>query len=166
MAFSCFLKMKGKRQGDIKGESTIQGYKDWIEVQSYSWGTDAKVSHSVSTSGALSAGRADSRKLSISKKLDIASTGLITACIQHEHLETCTLHVCRQVNKTLECILAVDLKEGLVASYDTDGSTGDVDVGEKIEIVFAEIEFVYTRFDSGGKKIGNNMATWSFARND
>ncbi len=68
MAVDNFLKIEG-----IKGESTDDKHKDWIEILSYSWGVSQMASASASTSGGGTSQRADFQDISIVKTLDSSS---------------------------------------------------------------------------------------------
>src|SRR5262245_56642668 len=57
--------------GDIKGESADSNHKDWIEIQSYSWGT---------SSARPGAAPPSPGTLTISKTLDKASPQLAQRC--------------------------------------------------------------------------------------
>ena len=75
-----FLKLKGAKHGDIQGEAQDDKHKNEIEVLSWSWGMQGKVS--ISTGAA--AGKATMRELRIVKKVDKASTALMSALRTNE----------------------------------------------------------------------------------
>ena len=74
-----FLKVKGAKQGLIKGESQDAQHKDEIEVVSWSWGMQAKASASAA---ARATGKATINELRIVKRVDSASTALMLAPAQ------------------------------------------------------------------------------------
>ena len=37
MASGLLLKLKLEKGGEVKGESEVEGYKGWIELETYSW---------------------------------------------------------------------------------------------------------------------------------
>jgi len=82
-AFNAFLNF-----GDIKGESTDKDHKDWISVESFSWG----LPHA--GAGATRAGAAERpglRSLTITKRWDKASPQLTAACSSGRHFSQVTL---------------------------------------------------------------------------
>ena len=64
----------------IKGESTDDKHKDWIEILSFNWGVSQMASASQSTSGGGTSQRAAFQDLSIVKMMDSASPLLFKAC--------------------------------------------------------------------------------------
>lgn len=57
----------------IKGESADDRHKDWIEVSNVAWSVHQQRASTVSTSGGLTAGRADLSDLSFRKLADLSS---------------------------------------------------------------------------------------------
>ena len=90
MAADNFLQIKG-----IKGESTDDKHKDWIEVLSYNWGVSQMASSTQSSSGGGAVQRADFQDLSIVKIMDSASPLLFLACATGDHIDEVVLELCR-----------------------------------------------------------------------
>src|SRR5690606_28022874 len=78
-AVDMYLKIEG-----IDGESTDKNHKDWIEVQSFSWGMSN--SASLSTGGGTGVGKAQFIDLKIGKNLDRASPNLFLHGAQGRHI--------------------------------------------------------------------------------
>ena len=106
--------------GDIKGESTDDKHKDWIEVLSWSWGT--------------STGTAKTRKgtapavcvqdLVLTKNVDSSSPQLIMNGVLGEAVKEATL-VMRKAGKGQQEFLVIKLQEVLVSSYQTGGNSAN-----------------------------------------
>ena len=75
-----FLKLECARQGPIKGEAQDDLHQDEIDVLGWSWGMHA---HSAVSGGGAS-GKATLDELSITKRVDSASTGLMSAMRNNE----------------------------------------------------------------------------------
>jgi type VI secretion system secreted protein Hcp len=82
-AFNAFLNF-----GDIKGESTDKDHKDWISVESFTWG----LPHAgTAATRAAAATRPALRSLTITKRLDKSSPLLSAACASGRHFNRVTL---------------------------------------------------------------------------
>ena len=79
---------------DIKGQTTIKGFEDKIEVLSASHGVAMQVTASPSSSERTS-GRPNHQDLTISKYVDLSTCPLIAACNAGTTLKTVTLTVGR-----------------------------------------------------------------------
>src|SRR5919204_3930169 len=75
-----FLLVKGAKTGLIKGESNDRKHKDEIEVLRWSWGMQARPS----LGGGLATGKASVNDLKIVKRVDKASTALMSALRTNE----------------------------------------------------------------------------------
>ena len=64
----------------IKGESTDDKHKDWLEVSHVLWGVHQPRAATVSTAGGHTSGRAELRNISFSKLADISSPVLLQTC--------------------------------------------------------------------------------------
>jgi type VI secretion system secreted protein Hcp len=84
-----FLMVKGARTGVIKGEAQDEGHKSEIDVLSWSWGMQAKVS----LGGGLATGKANVQELKIVKKIDSATTPLMSALRTNEQIQKAVLTV-------------------------------------------------------------------------
>src|SRR5436190_10470789 len=75
MAFNAFLQIDG-----IKGESTDEGHKEWIEVLEYQLGVSQQSLGQTSAGGGRGAGKADFKDFVVFKMLDKASPDLALYC--------------------------------------------------------------------------------------
>ena len=75
MAIDVYLHIDG-----IKGESTDERHKEWIECKSVSWGVEQPKSATSSTGGGHTAERCEHRDIVISKLADLASPILLQTC--------------------------------------------------------------------------------------
>jgi type VI secretion system secreted protein Hcp len=147
-----FLKVKGAKHGLIKGESQDSDHKDEIEVTSWSWGMEAK--HSLGSGGP--SGKATLRELSIIKKVDSASTGLMLALRENELIQTAVLTM-RRAGKGQQEYLKITIEQGRVTALDLQGSADNVN-GQLVEAVsfsFNKIQVVYTPQGPDGQPKGS-----------
>ena len=163
MAFDIFLQIDG-----IKGDSTDDTHKDWIEVLSFSTGVSQAIGGATSAQGALTGGRADIRDFSIVKRLDSASPVLASHCCSGKHIPNIKLKICRAMGeKTV--FMVYDLKDSIVSRITTRGAGQSEDPipMEEVSLRFGEIHWSYTPTDpTGGGKTGAAVqAGWSAVQN-
>ena len=75
MAIDVYLQIDG-----IKGESTDDKHKDWIECKSVSWSVEQPKSATASTGGGHTAERCEHKDIVISKLADLSSPVLLQTC--------------------------------------------------------------------------------------
>lgn len=82
-----FLKIDGARQGAIKGEAQDTSHADEIDVLAWSWGMEGNYMHGQAT------GKTAVRELKVAKRVDRASTALMSALRNNEVLKEAVLTV-------------------------------------------------------------------------
>ncbi|TAK93452.1 MAG: type VI secretion system tube protein Hcp [Aquabacterium sp.] len=134
-----FLKIEGTRQGPIKGESTDTNHIDEIEVLGWSWGMDV----SAASFGASSA-RTTMQELVVRKRVDRASTALMSALRANEPLKKVTLTVRKAGGAASVDYLKISLEKARVMSHKL-GTTVDglPDIHEELRIAFFKVNVQY-----------------------
>jgi|HubBroStandDraft_1064217.scaffolds.fasta_scaffold469122_1 type VI secretion system secreted protein Hcp len=79
----------------IKGESTDDKHKDWIQLLSYSHGMSMPVSSTKSSAGGATTGRTQHGDFSVTKYIDLASPGLAGAVTSGKHIDKVIFEMCR-----------------------------------------------------------------------
>jgi type VI secretion system secreted protein Hcp len=154
-AVDYFLKIEG-----VDGESTNEGHKDWIEIDSYSWGETNR--GSVAAGGGGGAGKVYMQNFNFMKKMDKASPVLMQACAQGEHMKMATLIGIRDGQR--QEFLKVTMTDVLISSYRTGGSSGVVPT-DQFSINFAKIEYEYMPMNPDGTMGETVRAGWDLATN-
>ena len=150
-----FFKVKGAKHGDINGEAQDQKHKNEIEVLSWSWGMQGKVS--ISTGAAT--GKATMRELRIVKKVDKASTALMAALRTNEVIKEGVLTLRKAGTSKLE-YLKITISDGRVMALDVeagDDSGGSVLI-ERVSFSFNKIAVEYT--PQGGDGLPQGSTTF------
>jgi len=159
MAADNFLKIDG-----IKGESTDDKHKDWIEVLSYTWGVAQMASATASSSGGGAVQRADFQDLTIVKLMDSASPLLFLNCAEGTHIDEVVLELCRAGGNKLK-YMEYKLKDVVISSVSVGGGGGG-EPTESVTFNYAEIRVTYTKQKrKGGGAGGNIPAGWSLHKN-
>lgn len=159
MAFDYFLKLEG-----VDGESTDDKHKDWIEIDSFSWGLGQIIGEDglrpaagAGGGGGGGAGKVQVQDFSFVKKIDKSSPVLMLSCATGQHMKEGVLIGRRAGEKPLE-YLKIKLTDILISGYQTGGSAGDVVPTDQFSLNFAKIEFSYTPQDPRGTE-GKTVTT-------
>lgn len=135
-AVDYFLEIDG-----IKGESTDDKHKEWIDLESWSWGETQSGSHAAGGGGG--AGKVSMQDFHFVMKMNKASPRLMEACATGKHIPKGKL-VCRKAGGKQEDFLTVSFSDLLISSYQTGGSAhGDVLPMDQISFNFSKIEVEY-----------------------
>jgi len=161
MACDMFLKIK-----TIDGESTDDKHKDWIEIESFSWGLMQKTSGSGSSGGAGSAERADHYDFTVMKKMDKATPQLAIALLKGEHIPGVIVALHRATGEKQK-YMEYKMSDVMISSYQETGSGGDSLPIESLSFNYAKIECIYTCTDhKTGKPTGDVKSVWDITAND
>lgn len=130
-----FLKIDG-----IPGESTDDRHKDWINLESWSWGATQA---GTSGGGGGGAGKVIVDSFSFGKTVDKASPKLFESLTTGKHLKDVTLELCRSSDDgRSQCYLTIKLTDVLISGYQIGGSGGSIPT-DQFSLNFAKIEFEY-----------------------
>jgi len=131
-----FLSVKGALSGVIKGESQDQQHAREIDVVSWSWGMEARPT----LGGGSSSGKPVIRELKIVKRVDSASTALMSA-LKHNEIITKAVLTQRKAGKTPLEFFRIIIEQGRVTSLTIDAGSGQ-DVTELLE----HVSFTFNKF--------------------
>lgn len=156
MAVDMFIRI-----GALKGESRDkQGYKEWIDVLSYSFGmTQQGYGH---MGGGMGAGKVNVHDLSITKHVDKCSADLMLHCCNGKHFPDAVLCVRKAGEKPLE-YLKYTMTDVLITSVSQGGSGGGDIVSENCTIQFAKIKVEYKEQTQQGGVGATPSMTWDIA---
>lgn len=161
MPFDSFIKI-----GDIKGESTDDKHKNWIEILSFSHGVFQRSSGEVSA-GTRSAGRCDHGSFHIVKTLDQASPYLYLKCCNGEHIKEATVQICKAGGDKQQ-LMEFKMSDVMITSVAPAGSAEGAAVMpmEEVAMTYGKIEWCYSILDHAtGKKTGDVKTHWDLHTN-
>jgi len=146
-----FLKVDGTKQGPIKGESAEAGHIDEIELVGWEWGMDGNA-----TAFGTSSARTTLKELVIRKRVDSASTGLMSALRNNEVLKKAVLTVRKAGGSSPVSFLTITIEKARVVAHrfgsETDGSPVLL---EEVRLAFFKVQIEYRPQDAtgGGKGV-------------
>ena len=136
-----FFKVKGAKHGQITGEALDDKHKGEIEVLSWSWGMQGKSA----LGGGAATGKATMRELRIVKKVDKASTALMSALRTNEVIKEGILTLRKTGTSKIE-YFKITIQDGRVMSLDVEAGddSGSATLLERVSFSFNKIAVEYT----------------------
>ena len=148
-----YLHVQTKRAGKVKGEVTVGGHTDDIQIRGWTWGASA----SSAIGSTQATGRRSYRNLVVSKRIDSASTALLSALATNDEVKEAKLTMCKAGGKALD-YYKLTLKGARVVNIDiTVGADGQPT--ELVSFAFTKVEVEYTPQQRIG--IGSGASTFS-----
>lgn len=139
-----YLDLTLKRAGKVKGEAVAKGHEDDIGVLGFGWGLGA----GGDAVAAQSTGRRSYRQLTLVKRLDRASTALMSAVASNDEVRQARLCL-RKAGGTQEDFFILTLEKARVAGYDLDTDAAGEPL-EKIAIAFQKVGVEYRLQQAAG----------------
>lgn len=140
--------------GDIKGESTDDGHKDWINLLSFGHG----ILEERDAASGLPTGKRQHKPLSAIKPIDKASPLLMEACVNGQAIPMARMEFVRTAGQ--DRYYQVILKNVYVTSYDTSNNPGEVPT-ESFSLNYEEIKWTYTEFDVRDQPVRDHSYYWN-----
>jgi type VI secretion system secreted protein Hcp len=145
-----FLKVETARQGVIKGESADDKHKTEIDVLSWSWGMRAQSA----MAGAGPSSKATLDELRVVKRVDSASTALMSAMRNNELIKKATLIVRKAGGDPLE-YLKVTVQNARITELGVE--TEGPEVVERLSLSFQRVNVEYVPQGGDGLARGGMM---------
>ncbi|MFW6162405.1 MAG: Hcp family type VI secretion system effector [Planctomycetota bacterium] len=155
-----FVKIKG-----IKGESTDDAHKEWLEALAMSWGVRQPAG--TASQGPMARERADFDHLTISKVVDKASPMIYRYCAAGSHVDEVRIELCEQTAARVN-FLTIVLNDVHVAAARI---TGSVTLGgvprpiEEVAFVYSKIQWEYVPVGHDGSPGAAMTAGWDLEAN-
>ena len=149
---------------DIKGESKVRGYENWIELNGFSFSVSKVVS---SKGGGGGAGKATFNDIKIQKYMDLSSTALISNAATGKTIKTVVIDEVRDTGEEDYVATKYTLTDVMVSSFNQNHATGeDSETGvEEITLNYAKITVDYNAVLANGKPGSKTKFSWDVAAN-
>ncbi|BBV32600.1 MULTISPECIES: Hcp family type VI secretion system effector [Citrobacter] len=148
---------------DIKGESQVDGFKDQIEIMSYSHNVAMQVTNDVSNTERTS-GRAHVGEMSLTKFVDLSTPKLNEYCCSGKMIKEAVLTLCRNDDGKMLPFIVYTLDNVVISHLSVSGGSGGKPV-ETMSLNFTKIKWEITAQKLGGQKEGNVSSVWDMAMN-
>lgn len=147
----------------IKGETTIDTYKDKIEVLSFSHGVAQPVTGDQSQQKRTS-GRPHHQDFTFTKFLDLASASIIDFCDQAKIVASVKFYVLQTEGGKTNAIWTITLTNVIISSYSVGGGGGGKPT-ETVTLNYEKIQWDYKQQTIAAGDSGTASAKWSLASN-
>ena len=156
MAADFFLQITG-----IAGESTDAKHKNWIDVESWTWGeTNAGP---VSAGGGAGAGKVQMQDFHFTTPVSTASPALFLACANGQHMKEAKLAAVK-AGPIQQEFLTWTFSDVLVSGYQTGGAEGAL-VTDQVSLTFSKIKVEYKAQKADGSLGTAIAAGWDAKAN-
>jgi type VI secretion system secreted protein Hcp len=142
-----YLKLDG-----CNGESLDSEHRDWIEVESFSWGVDNPSSFAIAQGG--QATQAHIAQFNIQKRADKGSINLFKCCLTGKHLPSGILECLKLDGDKRIVYLRIQLTDIMVSNFQWSGTGGEHLMHEQVSLVFAQFKETYTLQQNVGSSAG------------
>lgn len=151
-----FLRIEGSRQGLIRGESQDRAHVGEIDVMSWSWGMG-----SPGDAFGQPTGRTNMELLRVGKRVDTATTALMSALRSNEPIRKVVLTVRKAGDEALTYLTVTLESARLVRQHVVGGEGQDSAIlAEEIELSFHKVTVEYVpQLRNGGGRGTNTFET-------
>ncbi|MDD2730227.1 type VI secretion system tube protein Hcp [Malikia sp.] len=151
-----FLRIEGSRQGLVRGESLDKSHLGEIDVMSWSWGMD-----SPGDAFGLPTGRTNMELLRVSKRVDSATTALMSALRNNEVIRRAVLTVRKAGDEALAYLTITVENARLVHQRVMGGEGADSSIlSEELGLSFQKVTVEYVpQIKTGGGRGTNSFET-------
>ncbi|MEY4563988.1 MAG: hypothetical protein RLZZ618_3265 [Pseudomonadota bacterium] len=147
-----FFKVDGAKQGSIKGECAETGHTDEIAVLGWNWGLEGNA-----TAFGATTARTTLQELVVRKRVDCASTGLMSALRSNEVIKKGVLTVRKAGGTSPIGYLTITIEKARIVSVKISNAVdGESDLIEEVRLAFYKVQVEYRSQDNGGAAKGVN----------
>jgi type VI secretion system secreted protein Hcp len=160
MAIDVYLQIDG-----IKGESTDDKHKDWIECLSVQFGVSQPRSATASTGGGHTAERCEHQDIALSKLADLSTPILLQTCSAGKTIPKAKFEFMRADGKGERIMyFQIELENVLIGAISPTVTEGAI-MYENVGLKFSKIKWKYTQQKVSGGAGGNTAGGWDLAAN-
>jgi type VI secretion system secreted protein Hcp len=160
MAIDVYLQIDG-----IKGESTDDRHKDWIECLSVQFGVSQPRSATASTGGGHTAERCEHQDIALSKLADLSTPILLQTCSAGKTIPKAKFEFMRADGKGERIkYFEIELENVLIGAVNPTVTEGAI-LHENVGLKFSKIKWKYTQQKVSGGAGGNTAGGWDLATN-
>jgi type VI secretion system secreted protein Hcp len=135
------------KYGSIKGSVTTDGFKDWIELDSFHWGVGRAVGTAARGSTSREHSEPSLSEITVTKRSDVASPKLLLDAVGGKLDNKVEIKFTTTTKGKVDTFLAYKLEDTGLSGY-TLSSGGDMPI-ESLSLNFTKITQTFTGHDPG-----------------
>ena len=160
MANDIYLQIEG-----IKGESTDDKHKDWIEVSNVTWSIHQPRASTVSTAGGHTTGRADLSNVAFKKLADLSSPPLQQHCAMGKTIPKAKFEFMRADGDGKPiCYYTVELENVMTSGVNPNSGDSGI-LTEQVFLAYSRMTWHYAKQSIRGGMEGKTAGGWDCAAN-
>jgi type VI secretion system secreted protein Hcp len=141
--------------GDIKGLVETEGFKDWVELNSFQWGAGRGVGSATGSSKEREASAPSISEITVTKVFDEASNKLLLDALAGELNSKVEIKFTVTTKNQTDTFLAYELTNCGISGYSI--SSGGDRPSESLSLNFTKITTTYNARESAGKSSPNTV---------
>jgi type VI secretion system secreted protein Hcp len=130
----------------IEGESQLQGFEKWIEVDSMSLGF-TNPSDPSRGSGGSTGGKVQASEIAMTKKTDKASANIFRGVASGKVYDKIVINLLKQTGNKTDAYLTINLTSVMISSYNKSAHGGGIP-HESFNLAYTAIEYIYLEQDT------------------
>jgi type VI secretion system secreted protein Hcp len=135
------------KYGSIKGPVTTDGFKDWIELNSFQWGASRSIGTAARGSTTREHSEPSLSEITVTKLTDVASPKLFLDAVAGKLDNKVTIKFTTTTKGKVETFLTYDLENTGLSHYSM--SSGGQDPMESLSLNYTKISETFTGHDPG-----------------
>ena len=160
MAIDVYLQIDG-----IKGESTDETHKDWIEVSSVNFGVLQPRSATASSAGGHTSERCEHEDIVFSKLADLATPLLLEQCSMGKTIPKAKIDFMRADSDGKRVTyFNIELENVLISSVSPSVVEGNI-LKENLSLKYSQVKWKYVQQKISGGTGGNTAGGWNLSKN-
>ncbi|OZG71769.1 hemolysin-coregulated protein [Hahella sp. CCB-MM4] len=137
-------------QLNVKGNVTAEGYKDWIRLDSFSFGNSRHLTMEAGHMSNREATRPVLSAVTISKLMDTASSGLFKESLTGDSGVKVVIDVVRTSADKIEKYVSYELEDVIISDYKVTAG-GESAPSEALSLSYSKLTMSYTAADRANK---------------
>jgi type VI secretion system secreted protein Hcp len=135
------------KYGEIKGPVTTDGFKDWIELNSFQWGVGRAIGSAAGTSTSRESSNPNLSEVTVTKASDISTPKLFLDAVAGKLDSKVTIKFTTTAKGKVETFLTYELENAGLSGYSL-SSGGDMPQ-ESLSLNFTKITETFAGMDPG-----------------
>ena len=148
------------KYGALKSDTTADGHKDWIELNSLQWGVGRGISSPTGGSSDRESSAPSVSEITVTKAQDVATIDILNEAYQGEGTEV-TIDLCKTDKGKLEVYLSFILTNTMISGYSV--STGGDRPSESLSLNFTKIECKMNQMSADNKAGTSSNVTYDIS---